>query len=132
MIARGIHITFSRCSECGSLFDRNSAEPSYNGEHALAALIGYYVEQLAPIDTILDPLFKIDHSRIDRYAEIGCSFGFTLDFARRALGWDVSGLDPSPLAVAGAKMLGVPIENRVTAIPGCTTIGWSRRLGCCV
>ncbi|CAH2600288.1 Class I SAM-dependent methyltransferase [Rhodovastum atsumiense] len=35
-----------------------------------------------------------------------------MDFARRALGWNVLGLDPSPFAQAGRSMLALPIESR--------------------
>jgi SAM-dependent methyltransferase len=51
-----------------------------------------------------------------RYLEIGCGFGLSLDFARRALGWDVVGLDPSPFAATGRDLLNLPIELRYFSV----------------
>ncbi|MCA3311669.1 MAG: class I SAM-dependent methyltransferase [Roseomonas sp.] len=51
-----------------------------------------------------------------RYLEIGCGFGLGLDIARRSLGWDGIGIDPSPFAAAGRKVLGLPIEQRLFSI----------------
>jgi SAM-dependent methyltransferase len=47
----------------------------------------------------------------NRYLEIGCGFGFTLDYARRVLGLEVQGIDPSPYARAGATQLQLPINE---------------------
>ena len=45
-----------------------------------------------------------------RYLEVGCGFGFSLDFARFAFGWEVQGIDPSPLAAAGRHALDLEIR----------------------
>ncbi|MBK1644916.1 hypothetical protein CKO25_09685 [Thiocapsa imhoffii] len=69
----------------------------------------FYVEQGGAPDTIVEPLFWFDHGEVKRYAEVGCGFGFGIDFAREALGWTVRGFDPSPLAAAGSQLLALPI-----------------------
>jgi len=48
-----------------------------------------------------------------RYLDVGCNYGFTLDFARAAKGWVVRGIDPSTNAAIGAQALGVTIECRL-------------------
>ncbi|HSO82954.1 class I SAM-dependent methyltransferase [Thiocapsa sp.] len=75
------------------------------------AAIKFYVEQGAAPDTMVEPLFWFDHADIGRYAEVGCGFGFGLDFAREALGWEVRGFDPSPLARAGRRLLNLPVTS---------------------
>jgi len=72
----------------------------------------YYVEQGAGLETLVLPAL-IGRSRdVSRYLEIGCGFGFGLDFARRMFHWRVKGIDPGALARAGGRQLGVDIENR--------------------
>lgn len=105
-------IRFLRCAACATVFTPGALPPSYESDGPLDETVQYYVEQLAAIDTVVDPLFTLDRSRVRRYAEIGCSFGFALDFGRREFGWEVRGVDPSALAAAGGPLLGLPIETR--------------------
>lgn len=105
-------IRFLRCAACGAVFTPGALPPSYESDGPLDETVQYYVEQLAAIDTVVDPLFTLDRTRVRRYAEIGCSFGFALDFGRREFGWEVRGVDPSALAAAGGPLLGLPIETR--------------------
>lgn len=71
----------------------------------------FYLEQGAGIRTMLEPLRLVDGRPIRRYIEVGCSFGFVLDYARRVLGWQVSGFDPGFIASCGRDSLGLPIKN---------------------
>lgn len=71
----------------------------------------FYLDQGAGIDVMLEPLSLIDGRPVRRYLEIGCSFGFVMDYARSVLGWEVQGFDPGVIAALGKKTLGLPIEN---------------------
>ncbi len=101
------------CDACGSLSFPEVAAPSYasgaGSTVATQAAVKFYIEQGAAPDTMVEPLFWLDRQSIHRYAEVGCGFGFSLDFAREALGWSVQGYDPSPAAVAGREQLDLPI-----------------------
>ncbi|WP_296696939.1 class I SAM-dependent methyltransferase [Thiocapsa sp. UBA6158] len=107
------------CDVCGTLSFPGLKPPAYEdgavAEDADAnaplsqGAIKFYVEQGAAPDTMVEPLFWFDHAGIKRYAEVGCGFGFGLDFAREALGWEVRGFDPSPLARAGRRLLDLPV-----------------------
>ena len=103
---------FARCPGCASVIAAGVLPPAYDCSDPLVDVVQYYVEQLAAIDTVVDPLFALDPARVGRYVEVGCSFGFSLDFGRRVFGWDVRGIDPSSLAMAGRDVLGLPIEAR--------------------
>ena len=105
-------VRFLRCPECNTVFAPASDTPDYDEPLDGTEVIRYYIEHLAPIDTMVDPLFKIDRARVSQYAEVGCSFGFSLDFARHAFGWTVRGIEPGGLGLAGAAILGLPIEAR--------------------
>ncbi|WP_296700913.1 class I SAM-dependent methyltransferase [Thiocapsa sp. UBA6158] len=107
------------CDLCGTLSFPGLTPPAYEedgaGEAAGASLsqaaIKFYVEQGAAPDTMVEPLFWFDRTDVKRYAEVGCGFGFGLDFAREALGWEVRGFDPSPLACAGRRLLNLPVTS---------------------
>jgi cyclopropane fatty-acyl-phospholipid synthase-like methyltransferase len=96
---------------CGFVYPAETAdygaEPT-GGESALA----FYLQQGAGIWGIASNLSELKRPAGTRLLEIGCGFGFGLDFARSALGWTVLGLDPSPFAAAGRLQRGLPIESR--------------------
>jgi SAM-dependent methyltransferase len=100
-------ITLLRCGACGAAFLEDQTTPDY--EAGMPEMLDYYVEQGAGIDLIVAPLLRLPPSSVRRALEIGCSFGYALDFSRHALGWEVLGVDPSPLAVRGAAELGIRV-----------------------
>ncbi|HVR98708.1 MAG TPA: class I SAM-dependent methyltransferase, partial [Thermoanaerobaculia bacterium] len=102
-------ITLLSCPGCGAAFLQDLTPPDY--ETSMAVQLDYYVEQGAGIDCIVAPLLRLPPESVRRCLDVGCSFGFALDFSRFAFGWEVLGVDPSPLAAAGAEALGVPIRR---------------------
>jgi len=102
-------ITLLRCPGCGTAFLQELTPPDY--EMDVAGMLDYYVEQGAGIDLLVAPLLRLPAGTIRRCLEIGCSAGFALDFSRFAFGWEVLGVDPSPLATAGAEALGFPVRR---------------------
>jgi 2-polyprenyl-3-methyl-5-hydroxy-6-metoxy-1,4-benzoquinol methylase len=102
-------VTLLRCPDCGSAFLQELTPPDY--EIDVASMLDYYAEQGAGIDLIVAPLLRLPSGTVRRCLEIGCSAGFALDFGRFAFGWEVLGVDPSPLATAGAEALGFPVRR---------------------
>jgi len=102
-------ITLLRCPACGAAFLQDLTPPDYESD--MAEMLDYYVEQGAGIDLIVAPLLRLPPRTVRRCLEIGGSFGFALDFSRYAFGWEVLGVDPSPLAAAGAEALGLPVRR---------------------
>jgi SAM-dependent methyltransferase len=100
-------VTLLRCPACGAAFLQDLNPPDY--EHDMAEMLDYYVEQGAGIDFMVAPLLRLPPESVRRCLEIGCGFGFALDFSRYAFGWEVLGVDPSPLAAAGGEALGLPV-----------------------
>lgn len=97
------------CPACVSKFFPDFAYPEYATSHYEPGAIKFYVEVGASIDQIVAPLFATPLHRGDRYLDIGCAYGFTVDFAQHALGLEAIGIDPSQFAVAGREGLGVSI-----------------------
>ncbi len=105
-------LRYLRCGSCGTVYAPDGASLRYEDEAGGDVALRYYLEEGAGIDLMIDPLSRLNHARVRRYAEIGCSFGFSLDYARHIFGWDIRGIDPSPLAAIGRDMLCLPIEQR--------------------
>ncbi|HEV7508129.1 MAG TPA: class I SAM-dependent methyltransferase [Thermoanaerobaculia bacterium] len=109
VVPRQPPVTLLRCPDCGGAFLQDLTPPDY--EMDVAEMLDYYVEQGAGIDLIVAPLLRLPSGTIRRCFEIGGSAGFALDFSRFAFGWEVLGVDPSPLATAGAEALGFPVRR---------------------
>ena len=106
-------ITLLRCPDCGAGFLRGASAPLYGEIDQVAAgmAVDYYVEQGAGVDAMTSLLQRLTARAGRRFLDVGCGFGFALDFARLALRWEVQGVDPSPLAAAGAVALQVPVAR---------------------
>ena len=102
-------VTLLRCPACGAAFLQDLTPPDYGSDGV--QMLDYYVEQGAGIDLFVAPLLRLPPRTVRRCLEIGCSFGFALDFSRHAFGWEVLGVDPSPLAAAGGEALDLPIRR---------------------
>src|SRR5262245_57502262 len=96
------------CRECTSqFFDDQSLPPDYYEDSAAA--VKFYIEQGAGVDHMVWPLLRVPRERVATLAEIGCGFGFALDFARSVFGWRVKGIDRGTHALVGSRLLGVDI-----------------------
>lgn len=100
------------CPACGCAFVEAVPHYEYGGEEADALSVAIYAEAAAGLWPIVRVLARLGLPPGARFLEIGCGFGFGLDFAIRTRGWRGTGIDPSPLAAAGRIQLGVPIESR--------------------
>ncbi len=109
-------ITFAICPECRTIFQLGFSPPQHESDKILLGdlrtHLKFYVEQGAGLESLVLPVFVARDRGASRYLEVGCGFGFSLDFARCAFGWAIRGIDPSILALEGRKVLGVDIESR--------------------
>jgi SAM-dependent methyltransferase len=102
-------VALLRCPSCDVRFCDPLAFVDYQDADARGAK--FYLESGAGIDVMLEALALADARPVARYLEIGCSFGFIMDYARRMLGWEVRGFDPGALARLGRDILKLPIDN---------------------
>ena len=84
------------------------AEPKLNDR----GRVPFYVQQGAGVSLITRPLAQLRRGAGAAYMEVGCGYGFGLDFALRTKGWSGIGIDPAPLAALGRDALGLPIDLR--------------------
>lgn len=97
------------CPACGSAFNPTMGQPPY--EAVLDPLVECYLEQNAGIDVMAEVLAAVDPAQVSRYLDLGCGFGFVLDYTRTVYGWTGKGFDPGFSARAGREVLGVDIEH---------------------
>ncbi len=112
----GEWVRLRACPACGAHAFEGPMAGAYDdmpagGTDALA----FYLQQGANIGGMALRLLALGRPAGTQYLEVGCGFGLSLDFARRILGWQVLGLDPSPFAVEGRAQLDLPIESRFLA-----------------
>ncbi len=104
---RGLR-TLLDCRSCTSQFFDDQALPPESYEDNPAS-VTFYMQQAASIEHMIWPLLRIPVERRASLADIGCGFGFALDFARTTMGWRARGIDRSTAADMGARLLGVDI-----------------------
>lgn len=98
------------CPACGCHFFHPMPAPHYEAPRDADGAVKFYVEQGAGIDVMLEPTAVLDAVPVKRYLEIGCGFGFSLDFASRSRGWECRGYDPGLPAGQGRAALGLDIR----------------------
>lgn len=109
--ARRLHLL--HCSGCRCHFFDDQASPDYSAASTNdRGRVPFYVQQGAGISLITRPLAQLRREAPCAYLEVGCGFGFGLDYALNTRGWSGIGVDPAPLAALGRDALGLPIELR--------------------
>ena len=101
------------CPDCTAHFYDSQVPPDY-AEPALnnRGRVPFYVQQGAGVSLITRPLAQLKRGPGASYMEVGCGYGFGLDFALNTKGWTGIGIDPAPLADLGRQALSLPIELR--------------------
>ena len=102
-----------RCPDCTCPFYAAQIPPDYADDAMLErGRVPFYLQQGAGLSLITRPLAQVRAPAGSTYLEVGCGFGFGLDYARHAKNWAVQGIDPAGIAAMGQDMLGVPIDRR--------------------
>lgn len=99
------------CLTCDSKFFPDLQAPAYGDASYANTFLKFYVETGAGIDQLIRHLFAVTLPADAQYLEVGCGFGFALDFAKQAMRLQVLGIDPSLFAIEGAATLDIPIIN---------------------
>jgi 2-polyprenyl-3-methyl-5-hydroxy-6-metoxy-1,4-benzoquinol methylase len=102
-----------RCTDCGCPFYAEQIPPDYAESAMLErGRVPFYLQQGAGLSLITRPLAQVRAPAGSTYVEVGCGFGFGLDYARHAKNWTGRGIDPAGLSVLGQDILGVSIDRR--------------------
>lgn len=109
------------CPDCGCRFfaealpgTSGTAEADYAGDEMLSrGRAALYVQHGAGLAQLIRPIARLAQGAPLRMLDIGCGFGFGLDFAIRHFGWSCLGIDPAQIAALGRDLLDLPIEQRL-------------------
>jgi SAM-dependent methyltransferase len=105
--------TVLRCPSCTCPFYASQVPPDYAEDAMLErGRVPFYLQQGAGLSLITRPLAQLRAPAGSAYVEVGCGFGFGLDYARHAKGWAGHGIDPGAISRLGQDMLGVTIHRR--------------------
>lgn len=86
------------------LYDRDEAQ-----------FIRRYVESSAGLWEMLWPVALVADARERSFLEVGCGYGFTVDWWHRCMNTDAIGCDPAIYAAIGREQLGSHIHNALLA-----------------
>jgi len=105
--------TVLRCPACTCPFYASQVPPDYAEDAMLErGRVPFYLQQGAGLSLITRPLAQLRAQAGSVYVEVGCGFGFGLDYARHAKGWAGQGIDPGGISRLGQDLLGVTINRR--------------------
>ena len=101
------------CPSCGARFYDDQTSPDY-AKPGLndRGRVPFYVQQGAGVSLITRPIAQVRRPPGTTYLEVGCGYGFGLDYAINTRGWVGRGIDPAPLAALGRDALHLPVELR--------------------
>jgi SAM-dependent methyltransferase len=97
------------CPACDCKFFPDFQYPEYATTLYGPSAIKFYVEAGAGIDQLVAPLFAVPTAPGSHYLDIGCGYGFAVDFARHVFDLHALGVDPSQFAAAGRDGLKIKI-----------------------
>jgi SAM-dependent methyltransferase len=100
------------CPNCTSRFvDNMTTMEFHSGQQMERGEDAFHVQLGAGLWPITGQIARLDKPRGAKVLEIGGAYGFGLDFALRARGWDGVGYDPSPFAAVGMRELALPLRQ---------------------
>jgi len=113
--APGESLHFYKCIDCHSLIVPDGAFHDYSDAEPAQVSWRHYVQLGAGIDVMVNPAERARTPTASRLLDVGCGFGFTLDYWQHAVEGEAVGVEPSAFGRLGAKMLGVNLHVALLA-----------------
>ena len=104
-------LDFFRCQSCESIFPDPFEFPEYYVDEAKQNYVRFYAEVGAGLDLVVRLISVFKSGKKLTMLDVGCGFGYTVDYAKRVLGWDAFGIEPGTYGRIGAAALDVEIDN---------------------
>ncbi len=112
--ARAQLYSLYKCEKCDVVFYHPFPIIDYSVHTDSMDAVKDYVQINANVEGLLLSLMKfIPQGSYTSMIEVGCGFGFSLDFAKHILGMKVTGYEPSLYGEIGAKELGINIQRKL-------------------
>ena len=115
-----LDIVFYRCDQCQSINEFSTSQGFYAVEED-DAFANFYLDVGAGIEEMIDPIARFSGLVASKqpqaepwtFLELGCGFGFVVDYTARVLGWQSDGIEPGGYGKIGASALGVSIDQQL-------------------
>jgi SAM-dependent methyltransferase len=107
---------FCRCSNCDGLWVHEGVLFEYTDHNAITAdHARHYLHVGAGIDFMVRPLERVRTDGRQSLLDVGCGYGFTLDYWRATAGGTAVGIEPSGYGRMGRDQLGADIHDEYLA-----------------
>ena len=104
---------FYFCNECGSL-NEFSEEGSFYEKAQDIPFMNYYIDIIAGLDEMIAAVGSYVNSSVSKdgqsFLELGCGFGFVVDYVSKCSGFRSAGIEPSGYGRLGQELLGADIS----------------------
>lgn len=107
-------VDFYRCPACASLNAVIESFTDYDEDGSFSetpAFVSHYLQVGAGIDSMIRPLQQSRPAPGASMIDVGCGFGYTVDFWNWAQGGNGVGVEPSLYGRLGQRLLGAPITT---------------------
>ncbi len=105
---------FHRCQDCGSL-NEFSEEGTFYEKEQDTPFMNYYIDIIAGLDEMLAPIGSYadasGSTEGKTFLELGCGFGFVVDYAAKCRGFNAAGIEPGGYGRLGQQHLGADISG---------------------
>ena len=100
------------CNRCGTFnFSGENPVMGYNDAEFTRNYWIHYIQTGAGIYEMLEPLFKLGERLQGDLLDIGCGFGYVVDFLNFSGVARAIGLESADYGAIGARLLGIPVFN---------------------
>ena len=104
---------FHRCLDCGSLNEFSEEQHFYEKQED-TPFMNYYIDIIAGLDEMLSPIGSYadasGSTNGKSFLELGCGFGFVVDYAAKCRGFQAAGIEPGGYGRLGQQYLGADIS----------------------
>lgn len=114
---------FYLCNQCKSINEFSKSD----GFYELArddAFANFYLDVGAGIEEMIDPIARLSDWLENEessgcslsFLELGCGFGFVVDYTANILGWQSLGIEPGGYGRIGSEALNIPIDHQLLGL----------------
>lgn len=114
---------FYICNQCKSINEFSESDGFYELERDIS-FANFYLDVGAGIEEMIDPIARLSDwldnedssGRSLSFLELGCGFGFVVDYTANILGWQSHGIEPGGYGRIGSEALNIPIDHQLLGL----------------
>ena len=114
---------FYQCNQCKSINEFSKSDGFYEVERDIS-FANFYLDVGAGIEEMIDPIARLSKWQESNkpsdsslsFLELGCGFGFVVDYTANILGWQSHGIEPGGYGRIGSEALSIPIDHQLLGL----------------